>query len=337
MKKLILCAALLAACHSLRSQTLNVTASGWTGTSLFQTSTGFSLGGLDVDSSGNIYYLEVGPNSATSTRLYMRTAADYSTAIPLFDFGGTRRFGSFVRLHGGDIYFGESSVGTIWRGTLNGTSPITPTAYDPDSTPATADYTFNYDFTFDGNDAYLVRDASNAEPHIYKFDIGTGVVSAKVDASGEYAGPVASNGAGKLYYGGSGLNADFSPGAANIYGFDTASLTGSEVPLTSGTLLFDNGSNSYLTVGAGNQLFEDNFSSLRLYDVGASSVTVLGSATGGSFLGNLTFAGSTLYVTTSVGSNASAKSAVYSVTPEPASGLLAGLGAACLAIRRRRN
>ena len=59
MKKLILIGAAIVALHaSLDAQTLNITAPGFSGTKLFDSTAGFTITGLAADASGDVYYLK---------------------------------------------------------------------------------------------------------------------------------------------------------------------------------------------------------------------------------------------------------------------------------------
>ena len=125
MKKLpLIIAAFAAATSALFAQTLNVTAPGYSGVKLFNSTPGFTITGMGADSSGSVYYLETDGSFAANTKLYKRTAAGgYATATPLFDYGSVL-FGSFVTVQAGKVYFGESSTNTIRSINSDGTATL---------------------------------------------------------------------------------------------------------------------------------------------------------------------------------------------------------------------
>src|SRR3954470_572990 len=71
MKKLIhLGAALAALCASLDAQSLTVTAPGYSGVKLFDSTPGHTITGLAADTNGDVYYLETDGSFSANTQLF---------------------------------------------------------------------------------------------------------------------------------------------------------------------------------------------------------------------------------------------------------------------------
>jgi len=333
MKKLIIIGAALAALHaSLDAQVLNVTAPGYAGGKLFDSTAGFTITGLAADTNGDIYYLETDSTFSANTQLYKRTAANgYAVAVPLFDLGAPV-FGSFVTLGSGKVFFGENSTNTLY-------------AINPDGSGNNTLGTIlnNYDAVFAGGSLFV---SHNLEPsflnppknRVSKYDIvaggGTltlGVEDTIIDTVSDYSGPVEMDASGALFYGATGAN-----GIGDLYRFNAAEVAGAFGPtslaLDVAHRLIENGVNAYLAMEGGTALWQSNFGALNLIDtLGATSASI---ATSANFIGQLDAIDGEVFA--SVTDFATSRSAVYGVVPEAGTGalLLSALG--IISLRRSR-
>lgn len=325
MKKLTIIAAALAAFTSaLFAQTLTVTAPGFSGAKLFNSTPGFTITGMGADSSGNVYYLETDGAFAASTKLYKRTATGgYATATSLFNYGSAL-FGSFVVVQGSKLYFGESSSNTIRSVNLDGTSPaLIGTVLN------------NYDLAFSGGSAFVSAnpDTTFTSPQnkVSKLDLATGATQVVLNATPDFSGPVEFDASGNLIYGVAKST------IGGIYRYSAAAVaaalsTSTPIVLTPPTgRVIANGGNQYLAYAGGTSLWQDDFSALTRYDLGTGVGTAIGTTT--DTLGNLDYAGTTLYA--SVTNFTTNNSAVFAVVPEPSSAVLLAFG--MLAFTRRRR
>ncbi len=325
MKKLtVIAAALAAVAPALFAQTLNVTAPGYSGAKLFDSTPGFTISGLAADSSGNVYYLELDGGSTSSTKLYKRTAAGgYAMATQLFDYGA-RVFGSFVVAQAGRIYFGESSANTIRSVNPDGTSPL-----------LNGTVFHNFDLAFSGGTAFVSADpdttGSNSQNRVSTLNLATGATQVVLNATPDFSGPIEFDVSGNLIYGVAKST------IGGIYRYTAAAVaaaiaTSTPIVLTppNGRVIA-NGGNQYLAYAGGTTLWQDDFSTLTRYDLGTAVGTTVGTTT--DTLGNLDYAGTTLYA--SVTNFSTNNSAVIVVVPEPSSAILLALGALALARRRR--
>lgn len=325
MKKLTIIAAALASFTSaLFAQTLTVTASGFSGAKLFNSTPGFTITGMGADSSGNVYYLETDGGFVASTKLYKRTAAGgYATATSLFNYGSAL-FGSFVVVQGSKLYFGESSSNTIRSVNLDGTSPaLIGTVVN------------NYDLAFSGGSAFVSANPdttfANPQNKVSKLDLATGATQVVLNATPDFSGPVEFDASGNLIYGVAKST------IGGIYRYSAAAVaaalsTSTPIVLTPPTgRVIANGGNQYLAYAGGTSLWQDDFSALTRYDLGTGVGTAIGTTT--DTLGNLDYAGTTLYA--SVTNFTTNNSAVFAVVPEPSSAVLLAFG--MLAFTRRRR
>lgn len=325
MKKLTIIAAALASFTSaLFAQTLTVTASGFSGAKLFNSTPGFTITGMGADSSGNVYYLETDGGFVASTKLYKRTAAGgYATATSLFNYGSAL-FGSFVVVQGSKLYFGESSSNTIRSVNLDGTSPaLIGTVVN------------NYDLAFSGGTAFVSANPdttfANPQNKVSKLDLATGATQVVLNATPDFSGPVEFDASGNLIYGVAKST------IGGIYRYSAAAVaaalsTSTPIVLTPPTgRVIANGGNQYLAYAGGTSLWQDDFSALTRYDLGTGVGTAIGTTT--DTLGNLDYAGTTLYA--SVTNFTTNNSAVFAVVPEPSSAVLLAFG--MLAFTRRRR
>lgn len=324
MKKMfIVVAAIGLATSALFAQTLNVSAPGYSGTKLFDSTPGFTITGMGTDSLASVYYIESHGSFTLGATLYKRTAGDnYAAATPLFSYGAPV-FGSFVVVESGKVYFGESSMNTIRSINLDGSSlALIGTVVG------------NYDMAFSGGSAFVSAnpDTTFASPQnrVVKLDLGTGATDQILDATPDYSGPIDFDATGALLYG-------VANGAiSDIYRYSAAEVTGA-IGATSLTLtppvnrVVDNGLNQFLAFAGGSALWQDDFSTLRKYDLGTSGSTTVASTP--NTLGHLDSQGDTLYANvTNFGTN---RSAVFSVVPEPSTTLLLALGVFAFARRRK--
>ena len=323
MKKLLIItsAAFLAASTALIAQTLTVSAPGYAGVKLFDSTAGFTITGMGADASGTVYYLETDSAFSTGTRLYKRSPADaYASATLLFDYGAAR-YGSFVVAHGGTIYFGENSTHTIRSINPNGTGAA-----------LIGTVTGNYDLAFSGNSAFVSANADltffNPQNKVVSLDLGTGATATILDATPDYSGPLEFDSAGGLLYGvANGL-------IGGIYRYTAADMAGAPLTLNPPTnRLFANGGNQYLAFSGNSTLWQGDFATLRTIDTATLAVQTI--ATTSETLGLLDYENAALYA--SVTDFGTSRSAVFAVTPEPSSMLLFVSGLLVLARRRREQ
>lgn len=125
-------------------------------------------------------------------------------------------FGSFVAVDpaGQNLYFGESSNGTITRVPLGGGSP-----------QVLATIAFNYDAAFSPAGDLFVAGAPIAfgTTQVYRVDLQTGTLDLVLDATGA-SGPIAFDAAGNLYYGENSASFPAPPGQQSLYRFTAAQV-----------------------------------------------------------------------------------------------------------------
>jgi hypothetical protein len=319
MKKLIITGCMLVSTLVVSSSAQSLTAApGKSSSLLFQTPTGYTLGGLDFDSSNNAYYLL--QSASDTTKLVRRNAADgYSAATTLFDFGSTV-YGSFVRLNGQKIYFGESSAWSIRTFDLT------------TSTPALlATVVGNYDLAVGGGFGWLSANAGaatfSAQNQILKLDLVTGATTTVLTSS-DYSGPVALDNDGALFYGAN----EFGAGG-DVFKYTASELAVGGLTLDGAHKFRDNVNNaSFAYTESSPALFTTDYASIFRESVGPVA-EVQTWATSTNFIGYLADANSVIYAgVTDYGTN---RSAVYSVVPEPSSIGLLALAAGLLGVRRR--
>ncbi len=333
MKKLfVITAAFAAIAPALFAQTLNITAPGYSGAKLFDSTPGFTISGMGADSSGNVYYLELDGGFAASTKLYKRTAAGgYATATELFNYGAFT-FGSFVTVQAGRVYFGESSASTIRSVDPDGTNPL-----------LIGTVFHNYDLAFSSGTAFVSADpdttGTSSQNRVSTLNLATGATQVVLNATPDFSGPIDFDAAGNLIYGVA------KAAIGGIYRYSAAAVataisTSTPIVLTPPTgRVAANGGNQYLAYAGGSTLWQDDYNysmgtgtgTLRNYDLSSASATTV--ASGSDSIGNLDYAGGALYASvTDFGTN---RSAVFAVVPEPSSAMLLALGALALARRRR--
>ncbi len=334
MKKTILAVALVAiASTGVFAQSFNSN-SGYNSSLLFSTGSGFSISGVGADSSGNLFYIESGNFGGTSdTRLFERTmASSFSDETELFSYGAGGISGSFVRVSGTTVYFGENSNGTIRSiGTDGSLSHLIATING------------NYDLAFSGSTAFLSANPGGFTPEnkVYKFDLSSGATSILLDTGGDYSGPIAFDSAGDLFYGATNFGL-----SGGIFKFSAAAV---QQALTSGTALTManasasfNGSNSnaYLGLTDDHHLYTLNSpfgapSTATSFDLSnTASGSAVGQTDNGPFFGAADAQNGSLYVAVT-SDFLSGPSSVYRVqaVPEPSTLAFVGIAFAALAAR----
>lgn len=318
MKTISTLIAVFAAAAALHAQTLTPTP-GHSAAQLFQTGAGLTIGGLEADGSGNLYYL-VG-SFASSTKLMRRSAGDgYVAETTLFDYGSTV-YGSFVRLNAGKLYFGENSVGTIRTFDLSDSS-----------VNLLATVGGNYDLDFSGGYGWLSANAGYAtfaaQNEVLKLNLSSGATTT-VLTSVDYSGPLALDASGTLYYGATQYGA-----GGDIFKYTADDLGAGGLVLDAGHQYVENPANAYFSYGSDGALYGTDFASIIRYTLGASPGAQTW-ATSSQTIGNLAEESGTVFATvTNYGTN---RSAVFALVPEPGTTLFVATGIAGLALRRRRR
>lgn len=318
-KPFVITAAFFAVTSALFAQSFTP-AAGYSVVKLFNVPVGQTLSGLEFDAARNVYYL-VGDGATVSTRLEVRSLGDnYATPTLLFDYGAPK-FGSFVRLNAGKLYFGESSSGTIRVRDLGlGT------------TATLATVGFNYDLDFGGGLGWLSANPGSAGSKVFKLNLSTGATT-QVLGSSDFSGPVAMDAAGQLYYGATG----FTAAGGNIYRYSSAEANAGGLSLDAGHVWGPSSGNAYFDLDATGGLFQTDSATVKRFDLATASTTSVGSSV--DTIGNLASASGVLALAiTNYGSFATSaddQSAVFAVVPEPQSAMLLAFG--CLILARRRK
>ena len=151
---------------------------------LFPVPTGSYVGGFDSADNGNFIVFNGGDiQEITPSGSVLRTIRSLSA--------GTS--GSFIKLQGDIIYYGESTNGTLCAVRMDGTEH---------SVIATMPY--NYDMAFNGlGQAYVVTGSEYGAPasaNIYQLDLVTGATDLIASVDGP-SGPIIFDESGSLYYG----------------------------------------------------------------------------------------------------------------------------------------
>ncbi len=314
MKKTIIASIMLTS--TAVAQSLTATP-GNTVTQLFQTASNQVVAGMDFDASQNVFYLL---QTNSTTQLVRRNAADaYTAATTLFDFGAPV-FGSFVRLSGQTLYFGENSLGSVRKYDLaNSTSSLLATVIG------------NYDLDISGGFGWLSANPGAAtfatQNEVVKLNLSTGATTTLLTTT-DYSGPVALDTAGSLYYGATqyGVGGD-------IFKYTAAELAVGGLVLDAGHKFRDNVNNADFTLPEGSPaLFTTDYSGIFREELGAVPNAQTW-ATSTHTIGFLANSGGAIFASvTDYGAN---RSAVFAVVPEPATASLLALAAGLLGFRRR--
>ena len=312
--------------------------SGFTSTELFNLGSGFTISALGVNSStGDLYYLASGNfGNGPDTQLFQSTASsNYANTQELFSYG-SEVFGSFVKVNGSTVYFGENSIGTIRSiSASGGTASLLGTVAG------------NYDAAFSGSNLFVSANVSGTDNKVYRLLSG-GQLDTVLDTGGDYSGPILFDSHGNLIYGAT----NFGSVSGGVYSFTSAQVTNAldsnpstqdkSFGINSGTRLFNNGNNEYLALTGSNKLFTANspFGSPAIVDQLSLTNTnatplIVGLSGTGEFFSGLAANGNALFVTVT-SDFAQGPSAVYEVVPEPALPMLIGVGALAVLFSARR-
>jgi hypothetical protein len=334
MKKLLaLLAATTAMTLALHAQILTVNP-GFTEQPLFTETPGSDISAIGSDASGNLYYLNtVTTGSTTVTELVKRTAAsNYVGSSVLYTYSGSV-FGDFVKVSGSTVYFGESTTNTIQSISVNG-----GTAHLIATIP------FNYDFAFNGTNAFIdAADSNFVNNKVSMLNLTTGALTTVLQTSGA-SGPISFGSNGTLYYGASTFG-----DSGGIYAFSATqvanALAGTPLTLSSATPIFNNGPNQYLASVSSSALFQADSSSettnlLQVYNPSTLTFQTIGqidTADEGDLYGGLAPVenGVAVEVSSQFGTQGETTSEVFLVTPEPSSVMLLTFAGAWLIGARR--
>ena len=287
-----------------------------------------SVGGLDVDSSGDLFYLDV-DQSGTSTHLYERTAAGVST--DLYDIDAAGIYGVFVKVHGGQAFVSYASFSgtyTYLTGTLGGAGQKLQSTNSFTLSVASYDLAFNAAGT-----AFLSADPNGFSKgnHVYQFNTATGALVSKVSIPEGFSGPIAFDALSNLLYG----TTSSDPGGpgTGIYRIGATTLADKEVTLAASDRLQLNGGNGFFAEGGGTLYDATYSSSLTGYlQDGAGSAFTEATASNGLLFSNLAYGAGRVYANVTDFGNGNYIFAI----PEPAGGALLIIGAV-LSVRRRRR
>ena len=326
-------AAALVCAGSVQAQSLTALAPGYTSEELFKSTPGFTITGLAIGPSRQVYFLETDSAFAASTKLY-EWRADRPRSV-LFDYG-TAVFGSFVKVAAGRVYFGENSNSTIRAINLDGTLP-----------QLIATVPGNYDLVIENGAAFVSANAGGFQPQnkVLSFDLATGATDAVLDAK-DFSGPVALDPSGALVYGATNF-----AGVEDAYRFSAAQVASArgarELMLTPENRLFDNGSNAYLVFArrdtANGGRISDRYIGSNASTVneliattesnGEHSTAIRTLATSQQVVGHLAIEGTGVLV--NVTDYVSQRSVVVALVPEPTCAMLIMFSVVGLAFRRR--
>lgn len=320
-------AAFLLTAATLPAQTVTL-AGGAVESPLVTLPAGHQIGGLDVDSAGDLFYLDV-DTAGSGTHLEERTPAGVTT--DLYDTGASGIYGVFVKVHGGQAFLSYATFGgtyTYVAGTLGAAgAPL-------QSTNAFTLGVAAYDLAFNpAGTAFLSANPNASGPgsHVYQFNTASGALVSKVSIPQGYSGPIAFDGSGNLLYG----TTSSDPGGpgTGIYRIPAATLAGSEVTLSAGQRLQMDTTNGYYAEGRGTLYNAVYASTLTGYGQdGAGTPFAVATASGSLKFANLAYGDGMLYANVTDFANGNYIFAI----PEPGCGALVLAGAVLLLRRRRR-
>jgi hypothetical protein len=327
MKTTVILAASFFAAATLHAQSFTA-APGYSSTQAFRLEEGISISALGASAAGDLYYLASGrfDGNAEGTQLFRASPVDnFSNPVSLFSYRTGNNeplkvFGSFVRVDGGTVYFGESSTGEIrsipLSGGISGVVRIVPNHYDAAVTA--------------GNIFLSAADQSFSNNQIYRVTPGATPLDRTVNTGGA-SGPLAVDSAGNLIYGAS----TFLGGTGGLYRFTAAQVAAvsdanpaagdSFLSLADGTRLFGSGpaafsgGSQYLAYRDDAHLFQADSpfgaaATIQRFDLTQTSRESVGQSGMGQFFGGLALTGSTLYAAVST---VDGNSAVFMIIPEP--------------------
>ena len=296
-----------------------------------------------------MFYIESGTfNGTAGTQLFERTAASgFAAETSLFSYA-TPVSGSFVRVLGGTIFFGENSGGTIRSVNTDGTSPA-----------LIATVANNYDLVFSGSLALLSANPggfNSPDNKVFSLDLADGHLDTVLDTGGDYSGPITVDAAGDLLYGATTFG---SISAGGVYKFTLADIQSAldadpqandtSLTMGKGTRIFANGSNGYLGRTDDQHVYAlaspfgaaATITRFNLDDTNAAGQAA-GQTNTGPFFGATDATDAALFVAVT-DDFSTGPSAVFRVVPEPSptSALLLGsvilAGAAGLSRKRKKN
>ena len=159
---------------------------------------GHAVGGLDVDSAGDLFYLDV-DSTGGATHLYERTPAGVKT--DLYDIATSSIYGVFVRVNAGSAYLSYATFSgtcSFVSGTVGASGQMLQNPHTLTLAPGAYDLAFNPAGT-----AFLSSNPNGFSRgnHVYLFDPISGAEISKVLIPNDYSGPLAFNPGGDLLYG----------------------------------------------------------------------------------------------------------------------------------------
>ena len=347
MKTTILLAASLFAVATLHAQSFTA-APGSSTRQLFNLGEGTTISALGASAGGDLFYLATGSfeGPEPGTQLFRASPSDnYQTRTSLFSYRTaadqpSARFGSFVRVEGDTVYFGESSNGEIRSipigGGVSGVLRTVPNHYDA--------------AVIGGSLLVSAANADFSDNQVYRLTSSPAPLDRIVNTGGA-SGPVTADAAGNLIYGAT----TFNGGTGGLYRFSSAQVAGATdanpttgdrvLALTEGTRLFASGefafsgTNQYLAYRDEAHLFQassGSTASVMRFNLTNSTSEPVGQAGAGNFFGGLAASNSGLFVAVTA-DFFSGPSAVFLIIPEPSTAVLTLLGGLALGVVRRRR
>jgi hypothetical protein len=342
LKSFVLLVAVLFAASAFASPAYTPPA-GFQATDYLSSSAGTLIDAFDVDSSGDVYYLESAYSGYFPTSTALKKYVHGGATTTLYDFS-SGVWGSFVRLIGGDVWFGNSSDGKIRSMPVGGGS-------------ATDIITLagNYDLKFydDGGQARVFASANPGgfgDPDCgiyYLFEDIVGWQADLIADVGGYSGPIVFDSAHNLYYGFPNYNAGevvyfTASDVANAMAeedYANAELGSSDWTSYAAGLK----ACSYLLVDDGGSLYSSSWQGTIERITGPGAFEEFGSSPNFSGLGHTAYlsgeGGGGFVLATDYADYSSTVFFITSAVPEPSTIILAlgGVAACGLAFRRFRK